>query len=151
MTRSLVRTAAPLACAATLALAACTSGDPVDPSLTGGGNTGATVFLAQSAPPGAVMQALFQGTVVRDAQGCLRLDSPQPATVIWPHGFTLEARGGRLYVEDAAGREIGRIGGSFRFGGGYSPTHDHLSLTPADHALADSRCPGEYWIVGETD
>jgi hypothetical protein len=139
------------ACMAALALAACSPGEAGGPALAGGENPDAAVFLRQNEPAQNVMDALFQGRVLRDAQGCLRLEGAQPATVIWPYGFTLENRPGGLHVRDAAGRALGRIGGSFRFGGGFVPSDDYAGLSDADRALAGSRCPGEYWIVGETD
>jgi hypothetical protein len=150
MTRSLVRAALPLACTLAFSLAACSAGD-IGPALAGNDNPGGAVFLAQNQPAETVMEALFQGTVVQDEQGCLRLGGGHPATVIWPYGFKLEARVGGVYVEDASGRTVGRVGGSFSFGGGNINTHEHASLTARDHALAASRCPGTFWLVGETN
>lgn len=143
--------AASTACIALLALAACSASERGGPTLTGNENPDAAVFLRQREPARDVMEALYQGRILRDDQGCLRLEGAEPATVIWPYGFTLESRPGGLYVRDAEGRELGRIGGSFRFGGGFVPSHDYAGLSDADRALADTRCPGEYWIVGETD
>lgn len=148
MTRSIIRLAA---CTAALALAACSPSEREGPALTGNENPDATVFLAQNQPPQSVMEALFDGVVVRDAQGCLRLGGPEAATVVWPYGFKLEARDSGLYVKDAAGRSVGRIGGPFRFGGGHVPAHDYANLTARDRGLAESRCPGGYWLVGDTD
>lgn len=111
-----------------------------------------TVFLALSETPTAVMEALFQGRVIRDAAGCLRLDAPAPdgATVVWPHGFTLQETGDELRVLDTGGGIVGRIGEMFRFGGGFvQALHEGIPLTDADRALAISRCPGAYWIVGD--
>lgn len=106
------------------------------------------LFLTAAQPATVSMQALFEGRVVVDQAGCIRLDSPDPATVIWPHGFRLAVRDGQLLVRDSAGREIGSIGGAFRFGGGEVP---ELSASiVADHAAVTARCPGRYWIVGET-
>ena len=98
------------------------------------------------------MDALFQGRVVTDAAGCIRLDSPPPdaGTVVWPFGFTLAREGRVLSVRDAAGREVGRIGGSFRFGGGHVPfLHEGTGFSAAERARAEARCPGTFWIVGE--
>jgi hypothetical protein len=150
MIRSLVRAVLPLACTLAFSLAACSSGD-AGSALVGSENPGGTVFLAQNHPPQTVMEALFEGTVVQDEQGCLRLSPGLSKTVIWPYGFKLEARVGGLYVEDASGRTVGRIGGSFSFGGGNINTHEHASLTARDHVLAESRCPGTFWLVGDTN
>lgn len=106
------------------------------------------MFLTAAQPARESMQALFEGRVVVDPAGCIRLDSPDPATVIWPHGFRLAVQRGQLLVRDGTGREIGRIGGAFRFGGGEVPTLSASIL--AGHAAVAARCPGRYWIVGET-
>jgi hypothetical protein len=94
------------------------------------------------------MDALFQGHVVRDDQGCLRLQGAQPATVIWPLGSTLESRDGTRYVKDGAGRELARIGAATSLGGGYVPSHEYANLSARDRSLAQTRCPGEYWLAG---
>jgi hypothetical protein len=148
MTRSIIRAAA---CAAALALAACSATEGEAPALTGNENPDATVFLTQNQPPQAVMEALFEGVVVRDAQGCLRLGSDAGATVIWPYRFALQSRSDGLYVKDAGGRTVGRIGGSFRFGGGNIGAYSHAGLSAGDQARAASRCPGTFWLVGDTD
>jgi hypothetical protein len=79
--------------------------------------------------------------------GCLRLDTPDTHTVIWPKGFDL---GADLRVRDDRGAVVGRIGGAFRLGGGEVPSlHDGIPLSEADRVRAGSRCPGRFWIVGE--
>jgi hypothetical protein len=152
MKLSLARAGARLACIALVALAACSPDDGTGPDLTGNENPDATVFVAQNEPPQAVMDALYQGTVNRDEQGCLRVNGEGGATVIWPYGFRLVAHAGGLYVKHPAGRIIGRIGGDFRMGGGFVPSASYAHLSAADRALLESRCPSTYyWVVGETD
>ena len=108
------------------------------------------VFITQNVVPDAVMEALFEGRVITDAAGCLRLDSPDPATVVWPKGFTMTASGSTMVVRDAQGREIGHIGGSFRLGGGEVPSlHGGIGVSAADRERAQTHCPGRYWIVGD--
>lgn len=135
---------------ALLPFAAACGGDlGPEPNLTGNENPDGVVFLAQSQPPAVHMQALYQGLVTRDAEGCLRVQGHEGragATVVWPYGSRLEARGGALLVKDASGREMGRIGGTFKMGGGYSSDRA-ASLTDADRALARQRCVGEFWIA----
>jgi hypothetical protein len=147
MNRSITRAVS--ACAMALALAACGRAQDVGPTFSR--NEPPAVFIVQGAPATAVMDALFQGRVVRDAVGCLRLDHlGDRHTVVWPHGFTIEERDGELFVKNAAGSDVGRIGGSFRFGGGETPVlHEGLNLSDESRRLAESRCPGRYWIVGE--
>lgn len=111
-----------------------------------------TLFLVQSEPATAVMEAFFQGRVVRDAAGCLRLEASgsDGATVVWPHGFTLDTAGDELRVRDDGAREVGRIGGEFRFGGGFVQTlHEGIPIAGSPRAEAAARCPGSFWIVGE--
>ena len=137
------------ACTVALALAACGGAEGLGPTFNR--NEAATVFLAQGAPATAAMDALFQGRVTRDLRGCLRLDNlGDQHTVVWPHGFTIAERDGELFVKNAAGSDVGRIGGSFRFGGGeVAALHDGLNLSVESRQMAESRCPGRYWVVGE--
>lgn len=151
MNRLPARAGALLACTVVLALAACAATEDTGPGLTASENPDATVFLAQNVAPDAVMEALYEGRINRDEQGCLRVEAEGGAVVIWPYRFGLEARDDGTYVRDAQGRRIGRIGGHFRTGGGFVPSLSHVPLSDADRALAESRCPAAYyWIVGET-
>ena len=96
------------------------------------------------------MDALFQGRVVEDSSGCIRLQPPSGATVVWPKGFSLEMTAEGARVQDQNGLEVGLIGSTFRFGGGEVPfLHGGLGFQPAEVALIQSRCPGRFWIVGE--
>jgi hypothetical protein len=96
------------------------------------------------------MEALFHGTVVRDAAGCLRLQNEAGSTVVWPHGSRLDGSGSDLRVSDASGRVIGRIAGTFRFRGGHVPfLHDGISLSRSQRDQAKASCPGTFWIVGD--
>ena len=108
------------------------------------------IFLSQNVTQTVVMEALFEGRVVVDPAGCIRLDSPDPATVVWPKGFTISGSGAALRVRDASGRDIGRIGESFRLGGGeVSSLHEGIGVSAADRQRAETHCTGRYWIVGE--
>jgi hypothetical protein len=129
-------------------LAACSTGendDPFDPLLFQA-RTG-VIFVAQNVVPVAVMEALFEGRVIADAAGCLRFDSPDPATIVWPKGFTISESAGTMIVRNDAGRQIGQIGGSFRLGGGELSLVQDVS--DADRQRLESSCPGRYWIVGD--
>jgi hypothetical protein len=148
MTGSILR---PLAAIVALALAACSDADGRGPGPAAGEKRGGTVFLVQREPQDAVMEALYEGKVVRDAQGCLRIEGADSAAVVWPYGFTLEERGEDLQVKDGAGRVVGRIGGTFKFGGGHVPPGNYAFLPEAERATAAARCPGDVWIVGDTD
>ncbi|HEU4883891.1 MAG TPA: hypothetical protein VFT45_16645 [Longimicrobium sp.] len=145
MKRFVVRSGALLALM-TLALPACSSDGLLGPE--------ATVFLTQKSPPGNTMDALYTGTVNRDAQGCLRTadDGAAVVVVIWPYGFNLKARSGGLYVEDAEGRTVGRIGGEFRFGGGQADAeYVDTYLSQSDRARASVCHADKYWIASGID
>ncbi|HEX2078426.1 MAG TPA: hypothetical protein VHG08_11975 [Longimicrobium sp.] len=133
--------------AALLVLAACSADRGPGANLTGSDNPEGIVFLAET-EAGNDMDALFEGRVIRDQAGCLRLQSAQPSTVIWPAGSRLESRGGALFVIARDGRALTKIGAETRLGGGHVPSHAYAELTPRDRELAETRCPGEYWIVG---
>ncbi len=109
------------------------------------------LFLVQGAPQEASMEALYEGRIAPNPQGCIQTEGPSPATVVWPYGFTLEDRGDVLEVKDATGRSIGQIGGSFRFGGGQVPSNGYTFLPEPARTAAATRCPGDVWIVGDTN
>ncbi|HEU0300799.1 MAG TPA: hypothetical protein VFR37_15160 [Longimicrobium sp.] len=141
------RAAALLCLAAAAACAASADGGPTGEDPSG------TLFFSQTEVPNAYMQALFDGRIYRDAAGCLRLElqgNPHD-TAVWPYGFTLDDRGGELHVLDAGGRSIGRVGGHFRFGGGEQDSVKWLRVSERQRELARTRCPGKYWVVGQTE
>lgn len=107
------------------------------------------VFMTQNVIHEVTMDALFEGAVVEDAEGCLRLDSPDAHAVIWPHGFSPREVDGGVEILDDEGTLVGTVGGEFSLAGGEITTlSDEMGFTQADRDLADSRCPGRYWIVG---
>lgn len=108
------------------------------------------LFLTLEEEQTVVMDALFEGRVTLDDAGCLRLDGPDAHTVVWPKDFELTVEDGTLAVRDDEGRPVGRIGGSFRLGGGEVPVlHEGIPLGPEAVEEAETRCPGRFWIVGE--
>ena len=111
---------------------------------------GETFFLVSPIKPNAVMDALFQGEIAEDSSGCIRLQPPSGATVVWPKGFSLDVTSAGARVLDEDGMEVGVIGSTFRFGGGEVPLlHEGLGFPPTKAAQIQSRCPGRFWIVGE--
>lgn len=106
------------------------------------------VFLRMRTNPTVTMDALFVGAVVVDDNGCLRLDSPDRHTVVWPRGYDFTTAGGTIRILDAQGDVVGRVGESFRLGGGeVTSLRDEMGFTAADRALAATHCPGRYWIA----
>ena len=111
--------------------------------------TGGLHFMTQDVEPAIVMEALYSGEVSADAAGCIRIPGPDPATVVWPKGFTLRSDAGEAVVVRHDGFELGALGGDFTFGGGYvTDLHDGLGFSASDRALARERCLGPFWIVG---
>ena len=135
-----------LPAAGLMALASCSALQISAPASNDGGDL---LMLTLTESPAAHMEALFKGSVVADARGCLRLRDADGATVIWPKDFRLVDRLGAAMVQDEGGRTVGAVGGDFRFGGGEVPMHDGLALSAEARRAAEERCPGKYWIVGE--
>lgn len=149
------RTAGHVALALALSAAACASpADPGPVEITSAENIEARIgpsvtFLTLKVDMAESMSALFEGEVVLDDAGCLRLGSPDGPTAVWPRGYGFETGLG-IRILDAGGSVVGRVGGSFRLGGGEVPSlHDGLGFTQADRDLAAAHCPGRYWIIGE--
>lgn len=133
------------ACAA-LAAAGCASPVATDARLNSGDDPSAVVFLVQ-VNAGNHTDALYEGRVTRDEAGCLRLETTDRHTVLWPAGAKFYTRDGEFHVTDAAGREVGTIGGTFGLGGGETAEPGTDLLSADDHRLAVERCPGRYWVV----
>ncbi len=108
------------------------------------------LFLTQLEPQSIVLQALYQGRVDLDQQGCFRLQGTADRhTVVWPHGFGLVRDKVSVIVQDSRGREKVRVGENTRFGGGEVADLPAGLLSAEMAAAAQQRCPGRYWIVGE--
>lgn len=106
------------------------------------------VFITMRTTPAESMEALFEGRVLMDAAGCLRIDTADGATVVWPKDYGFEIAAGVIRILDEQGDVIGHVGGTFELGGGEVPfLTEAAGFTGADQDLADSRCPGKYWIA----
>lgn len=112
-------------------------------------HTGGLLVLSQQSEPGASMAALFEGRVVADTAGCLRLDYDAAPTVVWPRGVRARTVAGEVWITDAAGTSVARVGDEFSLGGGeVEELFAELGFDPADQALAEARCPGRFWVMG---
>jgi hypothetical protein len=108
------------------------------------------VFLTQSEPQTANMDALYIGRVYVDEKQCIRLGDAMGATVIWPSGFTARQNGDAIQVIDHTGRDVGRLGESFRMAGGeVTQLNPELHISYMDRAVAHESCPGKYWIAAD--
>jgi len=108
------------------------------------------VFLTQPHDLGFYPEALFQGVVSVDTEGCIRLTGPEPdnSTVVWPAGATIERSGHAPRVLDRHGVEIGTLGGGFTLGGGHTPNLAAITdLSEAEMDTVRTRCPGLFWLV----
>lgn len=105
------------------------------------------VFMTQTRVPSAAMEALFTGSVVADAEGCLRLASQGGAAVVWPLGYMLDTSVDTPRVLNDEGEVEGVLGGDFVLAGGeVDVLLDAMGFTTEDRAEAEA-CPGKYWIV----
>ena len=135
---------------ALVVLLACGESEPT--SLTGlqlqAATAGSIKFLTQANPTVVGMEALFTGGLVVDDNGCIRLDSPDDATVIWPHGYRLDLVAGVGLVRDDHGRAVGLLDGDFALAGGEVPElPPAMGFTQSDASYLAVHCPGRYWIV----
>lgn len=137
--------------AALLATSACSSSSPTElttETTLDVQETAGVVFMTQNVVQDAIMDALFQGEVVVDEAGCLRAGDASGATVVWPAGYQVENLLGEIWIRDADGDVVGQVGASFSLGGGEVPyLLESLGFSQEDRDLAETRCPGKYWIV----
>jgi hypothetical protein len=108
------------------------------------------LVLTQSAGLEWFPDSFYQGSLVFDGAGCIRLDLPSgdDASVVWPSGTTLWTRGDRRVLRDSSGRELYGEGDRLRFSGGYIAAIGEVSdYSAAQREAARERCPGPYWLV----
>ena len=122
-----------------------------EPSPVDAGPDDALLFLVQEVRPATQMEALYQGRVDVDQEGCFRLsDDPDRHTVVWPFGHTLGRDQASLVFLDGTGREVGRVGHLLRLSGGEVTDLGATGLvSPALVAAATARCPGRFWLTGD--
>ena len=108
------------------------------------------VFLAMRVVPTEHMDALSEERVLVDAQGCLRLDTADRHTVVWPHGWRFDGAGDETRILDEDGALAGQVGEEFSLAGGeVTSLPDAMGFTDSDRELAAAHCPGRYWIVAD--
>ena len=112
------------------------------------GADGQTIIFPRQAPAVAGMDALLEGTLILDENGCLRVqhESMSPAeapVIIWHYDFSLAINGEEIVVLNGDGEPVGRVGEWTRMGGGESGTVVEPEMPEA--------CPGPYWILGSTE
>lgn len=102
---------------------------------------GRIVYFPKQAPVNVYMQALLEGTLVLDANGCLRVDGGPGfmPLVLWHYDFEARILEDSVEVLNGAGQVVARTGEPVRMGGG-------AAVFPGLPSLA---CPGPYWVLGE--
>lgn len=128
-----------------LALGACGEETPLTPVMSED-----VLLVTQPEDFQVFFMSEYRGGVVLDAAGCFRLDlaPPNDATVIWPSGTSLWARGDQLELQDARGRQIVAIGGQHRFLGGFVAALTEVAdLDAVELEETKARCPGTYWLL----
>ncbi len=132
--------------------------EPIDPdnipaSNAGGldeytGADGQTIYFPRQAPAVAGMDALMEGTLVLDDNGCLRVQYEsvflaEAPVIIWHYDFSLAVEGEEITVLNGDGEPVGRVGEWTRLGGGGGRTLAEPEMPEA--------CPGPYWILGDIE
>ena len=131
--------------------------EPIDPnnipeSNSGGlteysSSNGRTLFFPRQAPAVGGMDALLEGTLFLDDNGCLRVQQEstlnEALVVIWHYDFSLEITGEEIAVLNGDGETVGRVGEWTRMGGGESGAIVEPEMPAA--------CPGPYWILGSIE
>jgi hypothetical protein len=133
-----------------VAMTACSSSliGPLDEISLRIQSIGGVEFMTQNVVSFEAMDALYEGPVILDEAGCLRLGDAEGSTVIWPWGFTAQVAAEEVKIRDREGAVAGLIGESFSLGGGVvQELLDSLGFTQEDRELAAGACPGDYWIV----
>ncbi len=107
-----------------------------------------TIYFPRQAPAVAGMDALLEGTLVLDDNGCLRVQHEsvsltEAPIVIWHYDFSLEIEGETITVLNGDGEPVGRVGEWSRMGGGESSAVVEPEMPEA--------CPGPYWILGSIE
>lgn len=132
--------------------------EPIDPENIPESNAGGldeysgpnrqVIYFPRQAPAVAGMDALLEGTLILDDNGCLRVQHEtvsqnEAPVIIWHYDFSLEFAGETITVLNGNGEPVGRVGEWTRMGGGESRTVTEPEMPEA--------CPGPYWILGSTE
>jgi len=113
----LLSSAAVLLAGGLLLSGALTHGTSQPPAASGGGQVPIPTSTWRPGDDG--MAALLEGTLVKDASGCLVVDG---LVIVWPADYTARrTAAGSVEVLNADGEVVARTGAKLRAGGGSSP------------------------------
>ena len=105
------------------------------------------LFLVRTDTAAVDMDALIRGRVTRDAQGCLRVDTDDRHTIVWPRGYTARLDGDAVVISDAAGARVAATGDVIQLGGGEVSMLPAGLLAEPTRAAALTSCAGKFWIA----
>ncbi len=72
--------------------------------------------------------------------------------VVWPRGFGLTKRDGTVWVTDASGAPVARIGDKVRLSGGITTLREAQNIVPGGiPASCAATGPDAYWISGNPE
>ena len=92
----------------------------------------------------ASMEALTQGTLALDSNGCLKVGAN---TIIWPYGFTLGKQKNAIY--NTAGNIVAKVGDHIQISGGGCANCSKEHIKKLIGNSTNDICGSNYWIVGE--
>jgi hypothetical protein len=108
------------------------------------GPDGETIYFPKQPPVGAYMQALLEGQLVLDPDGCLRVEAMgiYSYLVLWHHDFELRIDGDSIEILDGNGQVVAGVGEAVSMGGGGSSAGSIPDM-PIE------ACPEPYWALGD--
>ncbi len=109
------------------------------------GPEGQTIYFPKQAPAAAYMEALLEGILILDDNGCLRVQHEsmslaEAPVIIWHYDFSLDINDEEIIVLNGDEEPVGRVGEWTRMGGGETRSIDEPEIPEG--------CPGPYWILG---
>lgn len=113
------------------------------------------VFVRKSVRSDQELEALAQGKLVVDRNGCLRVGGENGAFVIWHHDSRIErTRDGRIKITDGYSGNTAYVGDEIAMGGGAEnrvpPATGERPATPTNvtEPIPEACASGEIWWAG---
>ena len=113
------------------------------------------VFVRNSVRSDAELEALAQGKLVIDRNGCLRIGGENGAFVIWHHDSRIERTSdGRIKITDGYSGRTAYVGDEVAMGGGQGnrvpPATGERAATPTNvtEPIPEAFASGEFWWAG---
>lgn len=113
------------------------------------------VFVRKSVRSDLELEALSQGRLVVDRNGCLRIGGEKGAFVIWHHDSRIERTSdGRIKITDGYSGNTAYVGDEIAMGGGQDnrvpPATGERAATPTNvtEPIPEACASGEIWWAG---